>query len=382
MENFTLPVGANEEERKSIEDRVRAWTFKRMALHFKDFKKRLNLKYVQKDKTPLFEGALERLKDQWAEFAKYKKSEEAQKSSAINKKNAAEKIYHHNMGSKGYKGVIHRMIEEEEALAAKKVETETKGWSRWAKLWFYGMGGSLHPETGKCVFTRKMLETPIANLKKIMKEIQEGKFKPDREKYDLARALGNKEHWGRGRGNIGSPQWNISFPDDIATHRSRARTTKEQKDRLKELEEIVAGHHNRLEDITASQQGTGPYRPPGDPAMLDSPVHGSHGPSPGFHGAKSSVASTELPDDDDHDGVVKDTTRYPVDDITAQENCEMHVEVINISVKVAAGYALPCMRKGSYHCVPIPHGYSIVTVDEVVPQYNELQLEFPAGEDG
>src|SRR3954469_17409743 len=39
------------------------------------------------------------------------------------------------------------------------------------------------------------------------------------------------------------------------------------------------------------------------------------------------------------------------------------------------------MRKRSYHCVPIPHGYSIVTVYEVVSQYNELQLEFPAGED-
>src|SRR4051812_28139173 len=101
-----------------------------MALHFKDFKKRLNLKNVQKDKTPLFEGALERLKDQSAEFAKYKKSEEAQKRSAINKKNDVVKIYHHNMGSKGYMGVIHRMMEEEEGLAAKKVKTETKGWSR------------------------------------------------------------------------------------------------------------------------------------------------------------------------------------------------------------------------------------------------------------
>ena len=101
--------------------------------------------------------------------------------------------------------------------------------------------------------------------------------------------------------------------------------------------------------------------------MLDSTGPGSH--------QKSSVAST------DHDGVVKDPTRYPVDDIMAQENCEMHVEFINISVKVAAGYALPCIRDGTYHCVPIPDGYSIVSVDEVVPQYNELQLEFPAGED-
>jgi hypothetical protein len=373
MVNFTLPVGADEEERIAIEKRVRAWTFKRMATQFKDYKKRLNLVYVQKDKTPVFTGALERLKDQWAEFARYKKSEEAQKRSAINKKNAKKKIYHHTMGSKGYKGVIHKMMEEEAALAAKGIETETHGWSRRAKLWFYGMGGRLHPETGKCVFTRKMLETPIANLKKAMKEIMDGTFIPDREKDDLSRALGNKEHWGRARGIIGSPPWIHAFPDDIDTYRSRGRTTKEQKDRLKALEDLVATHHITIQEIK-SQQATGPHHPPEDNALLDSPGPGSH--------RKSSVASTGLPGDDDHDGVVKDLTRYPVDDITAQENCEMHVEFINISVKVAAGYALPCIPGGSYHCRPIPDGYSIVTVDEVVPQYNELRLEFPAGEDG
>ena len=106
------------------------WTFKKMATQFKDYKKRLNRDYVRKDKTPDFKGATERLKDQWDEFVAYKKSEEAKKMSAINKKNAAEKKYHHSMGSSGYKGVIHRMEQEENDLLDKEVEPETKGWSR------------------------------------------------------------------------------------------------------------------------------------------------------------------------------------------------------------------------------------------------------------
>ena len=78
---------------------------------------------------------------------------------------------------------------------------------------------------------------------------------------------------------------------------------------------------------------------------------------------------------------MKEATRYPVDHITQQENCEMHVKFMNISVKVAASFALPCKKKGTYHCVPIPDGYVVVGVDEVVKEYEQLELDFPAGED-
>jgi hypothetical protein len=42
------------------------------------------------------------------------------------------------------------------------------------------------------------------------------------------------------------------------------------------------------------------------------------------------VASTEVPMD-----------HYPVDDITKKINCELHVPMKNISMKVAVGYVLP-----------------------------------------
>ena len=52
-----------------------------MADQFRHWKKRLVAEFVNKDKTPKFEGAYEKIKDQWPDFVKYKKSEEAKKKS-------------------------------------------------------------------------------------------------------------------------------------------------------------------------------------------------------------------------------------------------------------------------------------------------------------
>ena len=54
----------------------------------------------------------------------------------------------------------------------------------------------MHPETGKCIFTKAQLATPLAELQKIMKEVEAGEFHLEREKDELSRALGNPEHSG------------------------------------------------------------------------------------------------------------------------------------------------------------------------------------------
>ena len=56
------------------------------------------------DKTPDFDNGYEKIKDYWAEFVAYKKSEDALKKSATNKMNAGKKKYHHIMGPGGYGG--------------------------------------------------------------------------------------------------------------------------------------------------------------------------------------------------------------------------------------------------------------------------------------
>ena len=113
MLNFTLPapeVDSDEEDpdeaekiaRKNMEQKVKAWALKKMAELFKNWKKRLNNEFVEKNKTPDFNKGYEKIKDYWEEFVAYKKSEQAQKLSAKNKANAVKKIYHHTMGPGGY----------------------------------------------------------------------------------------------------------------------------------------------------------------------------------------------------------------------------------------------------------------------------------------
>ena len=70
-------------------------------------------------------------------------------------------------------------------------------WPDRLRTWFFGVGGTLDPETGKCCWTDEQLATPITKLQKAIKEAQEGTFVPDRENDDLTQDLGNPEHPGR-----------------------------------------------------------------------------------------------------------------------------------------------------------------------------------------
>ena len=75
----------------------------------------------------------------------------------------------------------------------------------------------------------------------MVKEIKEGKIKfhPDREKDLLTKVLGNPEHGGRTRGLGPSYPWEIEFPKDKDTYRSRSRAKKrweeEEEDKFTQL---------------------------------------------------------------------------------------------------------------------------------------------------
>ena len=64
-----------------------------------------------------------------------------------------------------------------------------------------------------------------------------------------------------------------------------------------------------------------------------------------------------------------------------RELCDLHVPCLNITVKVAHGCALPPIPNGTYHFRPIPDGYAVVGVDEVIKTYERIKLDFPTGED-
>jgi hypothetical protein len=61
--------------------------------------------------------------------------------------------------------------------------------------------------------------------------------------------------------------------------------------------------------------------------------------------------------------------------------CELHVKVVNISMKVAVGYALPIGPNATYHCIPVAHDYAVAEVDQVMSGFEQLKLDYPAGEE-
>ena len=101
------------------------------------------------------------------------------------------------MGSGGYYKARQLWDKAEQDLLAKDVQPATLHWPDRARTWFFGHGGTMDPETGKCVYTKEQLETPVMKIQEAIKDVQEGRFHPDREKDVLSRALGNPEHPGR-----------------------------------------------------------------------------------------------------------------------------------------------------------------------------------------
>jgi hypothetical protein len=138
--------GGRERRRK-----VKQYALKKMGEAFRSFKKMLYAKYIAKEKTPVFEGAYEKLRQQWPEFVAFKASERDKEMSEKNKANADKKAHHHILGPGGYKGAVPKWEAMENELRNKGITLGTKGWSERAKHWWYGHGGSLDPATGECV---------------------------------------------------------------------------------------------------------------------------------------------------------------------------------------------------------------------------------------
>src|SRR4051812_31303794 len=66
---------------------------------------------------------------------------------------------------------------------------------------------------------------------------------------------------------------------------------------------------------------------------------------------------------------------YPVHDVREMAQCELHQPMNNLSFKVAIGTALPCLPRALHHSLPIPPGYARVTVDDIVEDFADLEIE-------
>ena len=154
------------------------------------------------------------------------------------------------------------------------------------------------------------------------------------------------------------------FPECADNYRSRGRKKKKELDRLSELERQVQRQQQQIDSI--SQQRASQQLQLEDPQADAVPSQ-----------QKSSVGSTQL----EASACEPPAARYPVDDVTEKTDCELHMSMRNISLKVAVGYALPNQPGASYHLGDIPAGYARVGVDEIVPGFEIMDLGIHGGDE-
>ena len=363
ISHFTLPVFDSPEATQACLDAVKHYSLKKMAEQFNNYKKRLYAQYQDKmeedpEFIPEFTGTLEMQRSHWDLFLQYKQTEKAKERSRKNKENASKKVYHHKLGAGGYRSAEPKWNKQEAEMREKGIIPVTDAWDHRLRNWVLGHGAEYDMNTGDLIVDKTK---PVCNAHKaiyvILDKVQAGTFIPDREKDVLSEALGNFEKEGRTRGFGPDVAWIHGFAQDRISYRSRARAKKrkelEDADRFSKLEK----KNDELFAIVRQLQEN----------QMRQPGPTDHSPG-GLSQRRSSVASTPLGADESH----------PVDYITEKTACELHVGVRNLSMKAAAGYALP---SESTTLLPIPDGYARVGVDQICPPYASMELEIPPADD-
>ncbi|KAK1643761.1 hypothetical protein QYE76_061566 [Lolium multiflorum] len=337
-------IAENKKRRKLLKQ----FALGKMASAFRKFKQNLARDYVNQNKTPDFKGQYEKLKHDWPEFVKQKKSEQ--------------------------------FLELSKKIRKMRLRRSTEGWDPRAKSWWYGHGGSLNPETGECVYRGKIIK-PTEKLIEAMRDAQEGKIKFNRENDALTKALGNPEHGGRVRG-MGHIPWKIGFPqnDDPYGYRSRKRKMDRDADVVARLASEMDVMKKTVSVLVAER----------DAARAQ---HEDHPMDLGSQEQRrSSVASTEAPpagaptiEITAPEPLVVEITapeppRYPVDDIKEMKECHLYYPIGNMSMKVAIASALPCLPGALHHNNPIADGYARVTVEDIVQGFEDLDIDIATPE--
>ena len=71
---------------------------------------------------------------------------------------------------------------------------------------------------------------PIEGIRNAVNDIEEVRFRPDREKDELTCGLGNAEHKGRTRATPGSKAWKYGFPEDRKIYPDKSHQRRKERE--------------------------------------------------------------------------------------------------------------------------------------------------------
>lgn len=98
-----------------------------------------------------------------------------------NKENDAKKVYHHRLGTGGYRSTIPDWLACEDRLVSKGIRPQTYDWPERSKFWMFAHGASLDEETCPIVADgkfKKTVEAIVPKLVKAIDEVRRGVFNP------------------------------------------------------------------------------------------------------------------------------------------------------------------------------------------------------------
>ena len=128
-------------------DKVKAAALKKMAIAFNTHKKTVWANYLAAErKTPEFKGTLEKQREHWPAFVKFKESELSKERSRKNKANAAKKTQFHRLGPGGYAVAMPKWDKSEQEMEDAGVTPVTRSWPPRCRTWFYAHGGRWPPD--------------------------------------------------------------------------------------------------------------------------------------------------------------------------------------------------------------------------------------------
>jgi hypothetical protein len=308
--------------------------FINMGRLFRKWKSELNTNYVKKRLVPKHMGKITEV--QWKEFVQQKTDPKAFAISNEYAEMSKKNIYLHHMGSKGYVAKLPKWKKKiEEVVSAgnpnlvEDIEERTMNWL---------LARSELTQDGKLV------KKGVAAIQKKAAQLTEkkrlGLFKSDRENDILSGALSNAEHTGRISGVASQMSWKVGFSNDSWSYKKHDRYKRNLEDAIEEKMNSMfeTKFRSYMQSLTQER-----------PLELQQITQN---PSPLPH--LSSIGLTAVV-----------PAWYPVDDITGNTPCRLHIPIDRVGNKtkeVAIGVVIP---GHVFHNNLIPAEYAKVLVREI-----------------